>query len=76
MNRKVISLTRRHLDNGDDQLIALCDDGTMWLSQGNVKTCKWNRLPDIPQPDITNAKLASNRKPTHKWDGPYVPDTK
>ena len=52
LTRKVVSLVTRHLDGGDSQFVALCDDGTMWIFRGTLAgTGKWSRITDIPQDD-------------------------
>ena len=33
----------------DQQLFALCDDGTMWMLNSCYLNGSWNLLPDIPQ---------------------------
>lgn len=43
MNRKIIQfqVTQK------DEVLALCNDGTMWVSEG----MEWERAPAIPQED-------------------------
>ena len=43
MERKIIQIQ----PTGDDQVMALCNDGTLWVSEG----LEWRKCPDIPQGD-------------------------
>ena len=50
MRRKVIQLTFFQRDeNHVDGLVALCDDGTMWLGDANTWNASWVQIPDVPQ---------------------------
>ena len=43
LTRKVVSLVTRHLDGGDSQFVALCDDGTMWIFRGTLAGTGYRR---------------------------------
>ncbi len=56
MKRKIIQIAAtsatNDLDEGWCERLALCDDGTVWVMEGDTqsKYASWNQLPDIPQP--------------------------
>ncbi len=47
-HRKVIQIQSVAVQN-EGYIIALCDDGTMWvLADADITTNDWIRVPDIP----------------------------
>lgn len=42
-NRKIIQLL-----NKENNIVALCDDGTMWVNREEENMTSWVRYPDIP----------------------------
>ena len=53
LSRRVVQLLSRSLYEGDDQVIALCEDGSMWKLVG----VQWKELPSIPtssNPELLN----------------------
>lgn len=49
--REVVQLVTRDLHEGDAQLIALCEDGSMWLFRGIVggtSSGKWIQITPVP----------------------------
>ena len=46
--RKVIQLTAIHQHEGDDLVVALCDDGSIWVLS-NIEG--WEQIADVPQYD-------------------------
>lgn len=49
MKRTITRLTVIVDDDGDEQLLALCDDGTVWQYDTGVEGVKWLPLLPIPQ---------------------------
>lgn len=51
--REVVQIVSRHIGKGyPDQLVAVCNDGTMWrttLSLSVSEAIGWVELPRIPQ---------------------------
>lgn len=48
MKRNVIKLTRHK-----GFIIALCDDGTMWIANIlSTGSASWRKIHDVPQPDF------------------------
>lgn len=42
------------IQSGESTVIALCDDGSLWIfSTSNSGKTPWKRLPDIPQDTAT-----------------------
>ena len=39
-----------HLGQDDKDLVALCDDGTVWVKLGTNSQPEWFQVPGIPQP--------------------------
>lgn len=57
MARKVIRITPILRSDETEDLIALCDDGTIWLMAIDDKW-EWNPLPPIPEGDTMAQTLA------------------
>jgi hypothetical protein len=52
--RKIVQITATGVENTmgtqcDFMLVALCDDGTVWIKRGWSGDEIWYREPDIPQ---------------------------
>ena len=39
-----------HLGQNGEDLVALCDDGTVWVKLGTNSQPEWFQVPGIPQP--------------------------
>ena len=51
MRRRVISIKTIVDSTGEERVLALCDDGTIWIYDNVVDEFTWHRLADIPQED-------------------------
>lgn len=52
--RKIIQITNHRSDErytDEIELIALCNDGSLWALRQTSKAAMWKRLDDIPQTD-------------------------
>ena len=55
--RKVIQISATSDTDNGQEIIALCNDGTLWSGiwiyhgRENPQTVKWRRINDVPQPE-------------------------
>lgn len=54
MERKIVQIAATYsgISENYPDLIALCDDGTLWLTTlaASIRNAEWDQLPPIPQP--------------------------
>ena len=49
----------------DNQLIAVCDDGSVWTLDTSAADFVWAKYPDIPSPDKSWSKTDDPREYDH-----------
>lgn len=63
MRRKIVQIAVMQRDEKHpDAIVALADDGTLWLGDLNTHAADWTPMPPIPQPDPI---------PQRPYNGPF-----